>query len=180
MSRVGKKTIALPQGVTAALSGQTVKVKGAKGELSFTAADDVTVAMDKDGIHVKPQPGHENDKNARALWGASRARIANMVLGVSKGFTRQLEISGVGFKAAVQGKNLNLNLGYSHDIVFPIPAGIAIVCEKPTAITISGSDRQQVGQVAAQIRGYREPEPYKGKGIKYSNETIRRKEGKKK
>ncbi|NWH07663.1 MAG: 50S ribosomal protein L6 [Alphaproteobacteria bacterium] len=180
MSRIGKKPIAVPQGVTATINGQEIKVKGPKGELSFKLVEELIAQMEKDGIHVAPRADVDDLRRARAMWGMSRTQIANMVQGVSKGFTQNLEVSGVGYKAAVQGKVLNLQLGFSHDINFPIPAGIDIKCEKPTLIAVSGFDRQRVGQVAAQIRGFREPEPYGGKGIKYAEETIRRKEGKKK
>jgi large subunit ribosomal protein L6 len=177
MSRIGKKAVAVPSGVTAQVTGQMVKVKGPKGELSLKVVDDLSVEMGKDGVSVTPKV---MDNRGRAMWGMQRTLINNMITGVSKGYTRNLDIAGVGFKAAVEGKSLKLNLGYSHDVVFPIPAGIDIKCEKPTMIAISGIDVQKVGQVAAEIRGFREPEPYKGKGIKYSDETIRRKEGKKK
>jgi large subunit ribosomal protein L6 len=177
MSRIGKKAVAVPSGVTAQVTGQMVKVKGPKGELSLKVVDELSVEMGKDGVAVTPKV---MDNRGRAMWGMQRTLINNMITGVSKGYTRNLDIAGVGFKAAVEGKSLKLNLGYSHDVLFPIPAGIDIKCEKPTMIAISGIDAQKVGQVAAEIRGFREPEPYKGKGIKYSDETIRRKEGKKK
>lgn len=177
MSRIGKKPVLLPQGVTASVEGRTVKVKGPKGELMVTLAADVDVALAAEGVVVTPREGYER---ARAMWGLSRTLVNNLVVGVTKGFTERLEISGVGYRAAVQGKNLNLQLGFSHDVAYPIPEGIAIVTEKPTSIAISGIDRQLVGQVAAEIRGYRPPEPYKGKGVKYAGEHIRRKEGKKK
>ena len=177
MSRVGKKPVAVPAGVTAKVEGQKVSVKGAKGELAFTVPDDVVVAMDEGAIKVDPR----NESNrARAMWGMSRAMINNLVTGVSKGFEKKLEITGVGYKAAVAGKNLQLSLGYSHDVNYPIPAGIAITTPKPTEILIAGSDRRQVGQIAAEIRAFRPPEPYKGKGVKYEGEFIFRKEGKKK
>jgi len=177
MSRVGKKPVSLPSGVSAKVDGQKVSVKGAKGELFFTVPDDVSVALD--GSQVKVDPRAET-KRARAMWGMSRAMINNLVTGVSKGFERKLEITGVGYKAAVAGKNLQLSLGFSHDVNYPIPAGIAIATPRPTEIVISGIDRRQVGQVAAEIRSYRPPEPYKGKGVKYEGEFIFRKEGKKK
>jgi large subunit ribosomal protein L6 len=177
MSRIGKKAVPVPAGVQAQVSGQMVKVKGPKGELSLRVVDELTVEMAKDGVQVMPK---QMDRRGRAMWGMQRTLINNLVTGVSKGYTRNLDIAGVGFRAAVAGKNLELQLGYSHPIVYPIPAGIDIKCEKPTMIAISGIDAQKVGQVAAEIRGFREPEPYKGKGIKYSDETIRRKEGKKK
>lgn len=180
MSRIGKKPVPVPQGVTATVNGQDVKVKGPKGELRFRLVDEVIAKVEKDGIHVNPREDTDNLKRARSMWGMSRTQVSNMITGVSKGFAQQLEISGVGFKAAVQGKNLNLQLGFSHDINFPIPAGIDIKCEKPTLVLVSGIDKHKVGQTAAQIRAFREPEPYGGKGVKYAEEKIRRKEGKKK
>jgi large subunit ribosomal protein L6 len=177
MSRVGKKPVAVPAGVTASVTGQHVKVKGAKGELSFSAPEEVVVAMDNGQITVTPKG---QDKRSRAMWGMSRAQVANLMVGVSTGFEKKLEITGVGYKAAVQGKVLKLSLGYSHDIDYEIPAGITIVTPKPTEINISGIDKQVVGQTAAEIRDYRGPEPYKGKGVRYAGEFIFRKEGKKK
>ena len=177
MSRIGKKPVAIPSGVTADVEGQTVKMKGPKGALSLVLADDVTVKMDKGAIKVDPRA---ETLRARAMWGTSRTLVANLVTGVTKGFEDKLEITGVGYRASVQGKNLQIALGYSHDIVYPIPEGITIATPKPVEIVITGSDRQKVGQVAAEIRQYRRPEPYKGKGIKYSDERIFRKEGKKK
>lgn len=177
MSKVGKKPVDIPAGVTPKVEGQKVSVKGPKGELQFVVPDDVAVAFENNAITVDPRT---QTKRARALWGTSRARISNLVVGVSKGFEKKLEITGVGYKAAVEGKNLNLSLGYSHPVLYPIPAGIAIVTPKPTEIVVSGIDRQQVGQVAAEIRAYRGPEPFKGKGVKYEGEFIFRKEGKKK
>jgi len=177
MSRVGKKPVPVPSGVTAAVDGQTVKIKGAKGELRFVVPDDVSVAMDKGAIKVDPR---SPSKQARALWGTSRARIANLVEGVTKGFEKRLEITGVGYRAAAQGKTLKLLLGYSHEIDFPAPVGVTIATPKPTEVVLTGIDKQQVGQAAAEIRALRKPEPYKGKGVKYSNEFIFRKEGKKK
>jgi large subunit ribosomal protein L6 len=177
MSRVGKKPVAVPAGVIASVTGQHVKVKGAKGELSFSAPDEVVVAMDNGQITVTPKG---QDKRSRAMWGMSRAQVANLMVGVSNGFEKKLEITGVGYKAAVQGKILKLSLGYSHDIDYEIPAGITIVTPKPTEINISGIDKQVVGQTAAEIRDYRGPEPYKGKGVRYAGEFIFRKEGKKK
>jgi large subunit ribosomal protein L6 len=177
MSRVGKKPVAVPAGVTASVTGQHVKVKGAKGELSFSAPPEVVVAMDNGMITVTPKG---QDNRSRAMWGTSRAQVANLMTGVTKGFEKKLEITGVGYKAAVQGKILKLSLGYSHDIDYEIPVGITIVTPKPTEITITGIDRQVVGQTAAEIRDYRGPEPYKGKGVKYAGEFIFRKEGKKK
>jgi len=177
MSRIGKKPIAVPSGVTAAVEGQTVKVKGPKGALQAAVHDDVVVKLE--GGQIKLDPRAET-KRGRAQWGTSRTLVANLISGVTKGFERRLEISGVGYRAAVQGKNLQIALGYSHDVIFPIPEGITIATPRPVEIVISGSDRQKVGQVAAEIREYRPPEPYKGKGIKYSDERIFRKEGKKK
>jgi large subunit ribosomal protein L6 len=177
MSRIGKKAVAVPKGVTADVSGQSVKVKGPKGELSFLASDDVEVKFADGKISVEPR---SESKRARAAWGMSRTMVQNLMRGVTEGFERRLEISGVGYRAAVAGKNLQLNLGYSHDVLFPIPAGITIQCPRPTEIVVTGADRQKVGQVAAEIRQYRKPEPYKGKGVKYSDEYVHRKEGKKK
>lgn len=177
MSRVGKKPVPVPSGVTANVQGQTVSVKGPKGTLSFVVDENVAVVMDKGAIKVDPR---NETKRARAMWGTSRALIDNMVTGVTKGFEKKLEINGVGYRAAVQGKNLQLALGYSHDVVYPIPEGITVATPKPTEIVVSGIDLRKVGQVAAEIRKYRSPEPYKGKGVKYSDEFIFRKEGKKK
>jgi large subunit ribosomal protein L6 len=177
MSRIGKKPIAVPSGVTAAVEGQTVKVKGPKGALQAAVHDEVVVKLE--GGQIKLDPRAET-KRARAQWGTSRTLVANLISGVTKGFERRLEISGVGYRAAVQGKNLQIALGYSHDVIYPIPEGITIATPRPVEIVVSGSDRQKVGQVAAEIREYRPPEPYKGKGIKYANERIFRKEGKKK
>jgi large subunit ribosomal protein L6 len=177
MSRIGKKAVAIPSGVTANVEGQTVKMKGPKGALEVMLHDDVSVAMDKGAVKVEPR---FETKRARALWGTSRTLVANLVTGVTKGYEEKLEITGVGFRAAVQGKQLNLQLGFSHDVNYPIPQGIAIATPKPTEVVISGIDKQLVGQVAADIRDYRRPEPYKGKGVKYAGEYIFRKEGKKK
>jgi large subunit ribosomal protein L6 len=177
MSRVGKKPVPVPAGVTAKVDGQLIVMKGGKGELNFTAPHEVSVKLEGGEIVVTPLT---QEKRARAMWGTTRARVQNLVTGVTKGFEKKLEISGVGYKAAVAGKNLQLSLGYSHDVVYPIPAGITIVTPKPTEIGISGIDKQQVGQVAAEIRDFRGPEPYKGKGVKYAGEFIFRKEGKKK
>ena len=177
MSRVGKKPVPVPAGVTASVTGQTVKMKGSKGELQFVVPSQVDVALEDGAITVTPK---DQSKAARSLWGTSRAQVANLVEGVSKGFEKKLEITGVGYRAAMAGKTLKLSLGYSHDIEYQIPAGITIVTPKPTEITITGIDRQVVGQVAAEIRDYRGPEPYKGKGVKYAGEFIFRKEGKKK
>ena len=177
MSRVGKKPVVVPAGVTAKVDGQTVAVKGGKGELSFVVPEDVAVTIDGSAIKVDPR---SDSKRARAMWGMSRAMINNLVTGVSKGFERKLEITGVGYKAAVAGKNLQLSLGYSHDVNYPIPAGVTIVTPKATEIMIAGIDKRQIGQIAAEIRSLRPPEPYKGKGVKYAGEFIFRKEGKKK
>ena len=177
MSRVGKKAVAVPSGVTARLDGKTVIMKGAKGELKFTVPELVDVSVEGNEVAVKNK---DNSKASRALWGMSRAQIANLAKGVATGFEKKLEINGVGYRAAVQGKVLKLSLGYSHDVDYSIPDGITVVTPKPTEITISGNDKQRVGQVAAEIRAYRGPEPYKGKGVKYSDEFIFRKEGKKK
>jgi large subunit ribosomal protein L6 len=177
MSRIGKQPVAIPSGVTANVEGQTVKVKGPKGALQLALHGDVVATMDKDAIKVDPR---NETKRARAMWGTYRALVANLVTGVTKGFEKKLDITGVGYRAAVQGKNLQLQLGYSHDVVYQIPEGIAIVTPKPTEIVITGIDKQRVGQVAAEIRGYRPPEPYKGKGVRLSGEYIFRKEGKKK
>ena len=177
MSRIGKKPVAIPAGVTAKLDGQSIAVKGAKGELKFTVPDEVAIKLDGNVVHVEP---HAQDKKSRALWGTARARVQNLVVGVTQGFEKKLEINGVGYKAAVAGKNLQLSLGYSHDVIFPIPAGVTIVTPKPTEITVAGIDKRQVGQIAAEIRAFRGPEPYKGKGVKYVDEFIFRKEGKKK
>ena len=177
MSRIGKKAVPLPQGVTATVKDRDVKVKGPKGELSLRVLEGIDVKLEKDGISVTPR---EMTDAMRAQWGMQRTLVNNLVEGVSKGFAQTLEINGVGFRAAVQGKNLQLQLGFSHDVIYPIPAGIDIKCEKPTIIVVSGADKQKVGQVSAEIRGFRKPEPYKGKGIKYAEEKIRRKEGKKK
>jgi large subunit ribosomal protein L6 len=177
MSRIGKKAVAVPSGVTASVEGQTVKVKGPKGALQVVLPDDVVATLDKGSIKVDPR--HET-KRARSMWGTSRTLVSNLMTGVTKGFERKLEITGVGYRAAVQGKNLQLALGYSHDVVYAIPDGIAIVTPKPTEIVITGIDRQKVGQVAAEIRAWRGPEPYKGKGVRYAGEYIFRKEGKKK
>ena len=177
MSRVGKKPVAIPAGVTANVDGQNVAFKGAKGELKFVVPEDVIVAMNGGEIKVDPR---DDSKRARAMWGMSRAMLNNLVTGVSKGFERRLEITGVGYKAAVVGQNLQLSLGYSHDITYPIPAGVAITTPKPTEVAIAGIDKRQIGQIAAEIRAMRPPEPYKGKGVKYAGEFIFRKEGKKK
>ena len=177
MSRIGGKPIEIPDGVSVDLAGQDITVKGKKGALQLRLVDDVDVSQDGGELVVKPRG---QSKRARAMWGMQRSLLQNMVTGVSEGFTTELEIQGVGYRAAVQGKSLNLQLGFSHDVQFEIPDGIEIKCERPTAITVTGVDKQQVGQVAAKIRGYRPPEPYKGKGVRYVDEYVFRKEGKKK
>ena len=177
MSRVGSSPVAVPDGIDIQITGQLVSAKGKLGELAVELPSDVEVTQDGGKIVVKPR---STSKRARMSWGTSRALVNNLVLGVSDGFSKTLEITGVGYRAAVQGKTLNLQLGFSHDVNFPIPEGISINCEGQTTIVISGADKQAVGQVAAVIRSYRKPEPYKGKGIKYAGEVIIRKEGKKK
>ena len=177
MSRIGTKPVTIPSGVSASVEGQTIKVKGPKGQLQFVVHDDVAVKLDNNVVTVTPRV---ETNRARAQYGTARAQIANLVAGVTKGFEKKLEITGVGYRAAMQGKNLQLALGYSHDVIYTIPEGITITVPKPTEITVTGSDIQRVGQVAAEIRSYRPPEPYKGKGVKYVGEFIFRKEGKKK
>ncbi len=177
MSRVGKSPVAIPAGVTIQVSGRKLSAKGKLGDLYLDLSDQVSAKLEGDNVVFQPA---NDSKQARMMWGTTRNLVRNMVLGVSQGFRKNLEINGVGYRAAVQGKTLQLQLGYSHDVNFPIPDDIAIKCEKPTMIAITGRDKQRVGQIAAEIRGYRGPEPYKGKGIKYDTEKIRRKEGKKK
>ncbi|QIE41336.1 50S ribosomal protein L6 [Meridianimarinicoccus aquatilis] len=177
MSRIGKKPVDLPSGVSASVSGQIVEVKGPKGTRTFTATDDVNVAMEDNTISVTPRG---KSKKALQQWGMSRTMVANLVEGVTNGFKKELEITGVGYRAQMQGNTLKLALGYSHDVDFQVPAGVTVTCPKQTEITIEGIDQQLVGQVAANIREWRAPEPYKGKGIKYKGEFIFRKEGKKK
>ena len=177
MSRIGKKPVDLPSGVSASVSGQTMEVKGPKGTLEFSATDDVTIKMADNSVAVEPRG---QSKRARQQWGMSRTMVANMVKGVSEGFKKELEINGVGYRAQLQGNTLKLNLGLSHDVDFPIPSDVTVSAPKPTQIIIEGIDPQRVGQVAANIREWRKPEPYKGKGIKYIDEYIFRKEGKKK
>jgi large subunit ribosomal protein L6 len=177
MSRIGKKPVALPGGVTANVSGQTISVKGPKGALQLLLHEDVSAKLESGVVRIDPR---NDTKRARAMWGMSRSLLANIVTGVTKGFEKRLEITGVGYRAALQGKNLQLSLGYSHEINYPVPEGIAITTPKPTEIVISGVDRQKVGQVAAEIRDFRPPEPYKGKGVRHAGEYIFRKEGKKK
>jgi large subunit ribosomal protein L6 len=177
MSRVGKKPVAIPSGVTATVEGQTVKVKGPKGALQVVLHKEVSAKVENGGVQVDPR---NDTQEARAMWGTYRALVAKVIEGVTKGYERKLEITGVGYRAAVQGRNLQLQLGYAHDIAYTIPEGVTIAVPKPTEIVVSGIDAQRVGQVAAEIRAFRKPEPYKGKGVKYSNEYIFRKEGKKK
>ena len=177
MSRVGKNPVPIPAGVTIDLKGQHLKAKGKRGELQYTVHDDVSVAKEGDALVFKPRT---ESRRARMQWGTARNMASNVVRGVSDGFTINLEINGVGYRAQADAKLLKMQLGFSHDVEIPIPAGIQIKAVKPTEIEISGADRQRVGQIAAEIRSLRPPEPYKGKGIKYSTETIRRKEGKKK
>ena len=177
MSRIGKKPVAVPSGVNATVDCQLVKVKGAKGELSFVVPENVSVSHADGAISVMPR---DETKRARAMWGMSRSQVANLVQGVTAGYEKKLEINGVGYKAAIAGPVLKLSLGFSHDVDYPIPQGIQITTPKPTEIVVTGIDKQKVGQIAAEIREFRGPEPYKGKGVKYVGEFIFRKEGKKK
>ncbi len=177
MSRIGKKPVAIPAGVSASIEEGTLSVKGPKGALSLVLADEVTYAVEDGAISVQPANG---TKRARSFWGMQRTLVQNLVTGVTEGFTKKLLITGVGYRANLQGKNLKLQLGYSHDVDYPVPEGIEIKTPDQTTVEISGIDRQKVGQVAAEIRRWRKPEPYKGKGIKYAGEFIFRKEGKKK
>ncbi|MFB2552191.1 50S ribosomal protein L6 [Ensifer soli] len=177
MSRIGKKPVPVPAGVTATVNGQTVTAKGPKGELVFVANDEIQLKLENNSVSVTPA---NDGKDARSKWGMSRTMIENIFKGVKDGYEKKLEISGVGYRAALQGKNLQLQLGFSHDVIYQTPEGISIAVPKPTEITVSGINKQQVGQVAAEIREYRGPEPYKGKGVKYAGERIVRKEGKKK
>ena len=177
MSRIGRNAVAIPSGVTANVEGQTVKVKGPKGAMQVVLPDDVVVKMDAGTVKVDPR---NETKRARAMWGTSRTLVSNLVTGVTRGFEKKLEITGVGYRAALQGKNLQISLGYSHEVLYPVPEGITIAAPKPTEIVVTGIDKQKVGQVAAEIRAFRPPEPYKGKGVKYAGEYIFRKEGKKK
>ena len=177
MSRIGKKPVDLPSGVSASVSGQTVEIKGPKGTRSFKATDDVTIAVAENAVSVDPRG---KSKRARQQWGMTRTMVQNLVTGVTDGFKKELEISGVGYRAQMQGNTLKLSLGYSHDVNFEVPDGVKVTADKPTEITVEGIDQQLVGQVAANIREWRKPEPYKGKGIKYKGEYIFRKEGKKK
>jgi len=177
MSRVGKYPVVVPAGVTVSLLNGIVTAKGKLGELKLPLTDQVDVEIKGNEVAVSPRG---SDRQARTLWGTTRALINTMVIGVSTGYSKSMEITGTGYKAAVQGQELILNLGYSHEIRYQVPQGIKITCEKPTLVKVEGADKQVVGQVAAEIRGYRQPEPYKGKGVKYTDEVIRRKEGKKK
>ncbi len=177
MSRIGKRPVEMPSGVEAKLSGQTIEVKGPKGTRSFTATDDVTIKVEDGAITVTPRG---TSKRARQQWGMSRSMVENLVTGVTTGFRKELEISGVGYRAQMQGNDLKLALGYSHDVIFSVPEGVTVTAPKQTEITVEGIDQQLVGQVAANIREWRAPEPYKGKGIRYKGEYIFRKEGKKK
>jgi len=177
MSRIGKKPVPVPAGITATIDGQKVTAKGPKGELFFVANDDIGLKLEDNAIVVTPL---NNGKEARSKWGMSRTMVENILTGVNTGYERKLEINGVGYRAALQGKNLQLALGFSHDVIYEPPVGITIAVPKPTEIVVTGINKQQVGQVAAEIREYRGPEPYKGKGVKYAGERIIRKEGKKK
>ncbi|SEN89725.1 LSU ribosomal protein L6P [Gemmobacter aquatilis] len=177
MSRIGKKPVALPQGVSASVSGQTVEVKGPKGTRSFTAADDVTLSLEEGSVKVTPRG---TSKRARQQWGMVRSQVENLVTGVTAGFKKELEIQGVGYRAAMAGNVLKLSLGYSHEVNFEVPAGVTVTAPKQTEIVVEGIDQQLVGQVAANIRDWKRPEPYKGKGIRYKGEFVFRKEGKKK
>ena len=177
MSRIGKHPIPVPTGVDVTIDGQHVRVKGKLGQLEHNVIDDIAVAMDDGKIAVSPRGEH---RRARTMWATTRTLINNMVVGVSEGFSKDLEITGVGYRAQVDGQTLVLQLGYSHPVRYPIPPGISMTCERPTAVRIHGFDKQRVGQIASEIRGFRPPEPFKGKGIRYAGETILRKEGKKK
>lgn len=177
MSRVGKYPVEIPAGVQVAVIGRTLTAKGKLGELSLALTEHVETTVDGNKVTVTPK-----DKTApsRTMWGTTRANVANMIVGVSTGYSKTLEITGTGYRAAVNGSNLVINLGFSHDVVYAIPKGITVICEKPTTIKIGGVDKRLVGQVCAEIRAWRPPEPYKGKGVKFEGEAIRRKEGKKK
>jgi large subunit ribosomal protein L6 len=177
MSRIGKKPVTIPGGVTARVNGQEVAMKGPKGELKHVLVEALVAKLENNELEVSMR---EDTKEARAMWGMSRTMVANLITGVTEGFSKKLEITGVGYRAAVQGQNVQLQLGYSHDVLHPIPQGIQVVCPKPTEIVITGIDKQKVGQIAAELRRYRPPEPYKGKGVRYAGEYIQRKEGKKK
>ncbi|WP_336276720.1 50S ribosomal protein L6 [Bartonella sp. CB178] len=177
MSRIGKKPVSIPSGVTVAVEGQLVKAKGPKGELSYVVNDEVFVELGEGFVSVAPR---DKSKDSRSKWGMSRSMIDNIFCGVKDGFEKRLEINGVGYRAALQGKDVQLSFGFSHDVIYKVPSGIVVTVPKPTEIVVSGVDKQKVGQVAAEIRDYRRPEPYKGKGVKYADERIFRKEGKKK
>ncbi len=177
MSRIGKKPVSVPAGVTATVEGNKVTAKGPKGELHYVVNDEVLVKMEENDVVVTPV---DQSKDARSKWGMTRTMIENILSGVSSGYERRLEINGVGYRASMQGKNLQLALGFSHDVVYEAPEGITLACPKPTEIVVTGIDKQKVGQVASEIRSFRKPEPYKGKGVKYAEERIVRKEGKKK
>lgn len=177
MSRIGKKPVPVPAGVTASIDGGQMTVKGPKGTLSLVLRDEITYAVEGDGISVQPA---NDSKQARAFWGMQRTMVQNLVTGVTQGFTKKLVINGVGYRAAAQGRNLKLQLGYSHDVNIDVPEGLEVKTPDATTVEISGADKQKVGQLAAEIRRWRKPEPYKGKGIKYDGEFIFRKEGKKK
>jgi large subunit ribosomal protein L6 len=177
MSRVGKYPVPLPQGVQVTLQGRTLVAKGRLGELRLPLTEDVEVEIQDSQVAVTPR---RDDRRSRTMWGTTRSLVNGMVTGVSAGFTKNMELTGTGYRAAVQGKDLVLNLGYSHEVRYPIPEGIKITCERPTAVRVEGASKQRVGQVAAEIRAFRPPEPYKGKGIRYTDEQILRKEGKKK
>jgi len=177
MSRIGKKPVQIPEGVTATVEGQKVTAKGPKGELAFVVNNEVLVKMEEGAIAVDPR---DQSKDARSKWGMSRTMVSNIMEGVKDGFEKKLEINGVGYRAAMQGNDVQLSLGFSHEVVYKVPEGVSVACPKPTEIVVNGIDKQKVGQVAAEIRSYRPPEPYKGKGVKYADETIFRKEGKKK
>jgi len=175
MSRVGKKPVAIPSGVSASVEGQVVRIKGPKGTLAVALHGDVAAKVEGNEVRIDPRT---DSKRARAMWGTYRSLLANVVTGVTQGFERRLEVTGVGYRAAVQGKTLQIQLGYSHDIAFPIPDGITIATPRPTEIVVTGIDGQKVGHVAAQIRAFRKPEPYKGKGVRYAGERVMRKAGK--
>jgi large subunit ribosomal protein L6 len=177
MSRVGKYPVEIPSGVQVAIAGRTLTAKGRLGELKLDLSELVDTQVEGSQVKVAPKGG---ERQSRMMWGTTRSLVASMVKGVSAGYSKTMEITGTGYRASVQGSNLVMNLGYSHDVVFPVPTGIKITCEKPTTVKVEGIDKRLVGQVAAEIRGFRGPEPYKGKGVRYDNEVIRRKEGKKK
>ncbi len=177
MSRIGKKPVPLPQGVSAQITGQSVEVKGPKGTRSFHATDDVTLSLEDGAVKVTPRG---TSKRAREQWGMVRSQVENLVTGVTTGFRKEMEIQGVGYRAAMVGTSLKLSLGFSHDVIFEVPAGVTVATPKQTEITVEGIDQQLVGQIAANIREWKKPEPYKGKGIRYKGEFVFRKEGKKK